>query len=231
MAKLRLSDLPEHREWGATIARGIEAEEVALDKLLRRVEQDGDEQDIYQVLFEALTSYCRYGAREKVLEVLGRIDSMTPPPLIGCEPVIANALLFHLRDPALAERQVRRGWEWLDLESDPAERALIERRLRNLELAIYAARDPESEEVRRSLSAIAVQSALPSLYDEALLAALRVLIPAGGSGDDIQGVLETAWANLAVNVKLHGYGNIAELEEVESLWRLARAKEVNAAGS
>jgi len=223
MSKIDFWSLPEYKEWARSSGGGREAEEQSVESLLVRVESDGNEQDQFDALVHALGVYAKYADRDRVLEILQKLNVLRSDCLAGADFQIADILLHRFRDVPLALEYIRKGWETID-EISEDERLFVRLRLQHLEFFISSLEDPYSESIARFIEGAATFTEARVLYDESLVGALRFLVASGCVNQDVLVVIEGVWSDLARRVKFQAQGYQDDLNEIERLWFEAKDK-------
>ena len=198
-----VSERLRSRERSNTLGRGVEAEEGFLIPILSEVEQHGDTQQVYEMLYTLFSAYCPYGAEDKIIDTLARMDALGEDLLSS---LIAHRLHRFNLLPGLVGDYVRRGMVYLD--SQPRTRQIRWERylIKTLALKLLCMKDPHAEAIAELLREIDVLRKGVRQYTDYLLASVEILVTSDVIYPELPGLLHAMRSSIQYLLRKNGIG-------------------------
>lgn len=216
MARLDPSEYLWTPELSAARRQGPDEEEQVLLNALLKAEQEGDEEDVHDVLYTLISAYASRGDYTKTIHTLRVLDAK-PIPDSRYLLHVADLLIQYFNDTKLALHYLQRGSEQLPSTYDVNQQYKDSISIKSKELSILSKADPSSTRVQRLLEELSLLAVGSEWYDDALVEALRILVPQGLVAGSRRAILERAWAEV-VRRRQFGSGTASTLiEELEQL--------------
>jgi hypothetical protein len=216
MSRLRMSEVPEYVEYGRVMHGEPAVAEEVLNRLLRRAQDEGDEEDRCFVLHQFFSHHCFRQDETSALEALRRMEAECDPSLLPYR-CIARALLG-LGNAKLAEEYVLKGIAAV-VRGAPGE---VEELTPLLPLHLWVlCRNGDFRGARLIMKELI---ALGDPFDpDEIGEAARIMISGGNSPPELRTLLEMLWHWYALRFYVRGIPYHREVAQLEDLLRALEA--------